>query len=44
MTRRFLLCLMTVMLFTGCASAPKIDLTAFVTDREPKAHSPDMQT
>ncbi len=40
MTRRFLLCILMVMFFAGCASAPKIDLTAFTTDREPKIRIP----
>jgi len=35
MNKRLLLSFFMLLFISGCASAPKIDLTAFVTDREP---------
>ena len=40
MMKRLLFCLIAATFLAGCASAPKIDLTASVTDREPKIRVP----
>ena len=40
MNKRLLLSVFMVLFISGCASAPKIDLTAFVPDREPKIRVP----
>ena len=40
MNKRLLLSVFMVLFISGCASAPKIDLTAFVPDREPKIRIP----
>jgi curli biogenesis system outer membrane secretion channel CsgG len=40
MNKRFILSVFMVLFISGCATAPKIDLTAFVPDREPKIRIP----
>jgi curli biogenesis system outer membrane secretion channel CsgG len=40
MIKRLILSVFMVLFIGGCASAPKIDLTAFVPDREPKIRIP----
>ncbi|MFA6411756.1 MAG: CsgG/HfaB family protein [Syntrophales bacterium] len=40
MNKRLILSVFVVLFISGCASAPKIDLTAFVPDREPKIRIP----
>jgi curli biogenesis system outer membrane secretion channel CsgG len=40
MNKRMILSVCMVLFISGCASAPKIDLTGFVPDREPKIRIP----
>lgn len=40
MNKRLALSVFLVLFISGCASAPKIDLTAFVSDKEPKIRIP----
>ena len=40
MNKRLILSVFMILFISGCASAPKIDLTAFVPDKEPKIRIP----